>query len=1316
MFLSLLNSKSKTKYAIGATIILAGVLLGNAPGKASNATSNTALVAGLQVVLQGETVNWAGEKPGCEYVEYNILIINTGTNNESLTDFIIEDPGDPQFIVDMSSLSGDLNNNGIMEPTENWDLKARRVIEDIHITDQEISNWVTVTAQVVGAATGTTVSDTSHPTDFKGDEPTFTFVPCQGDSGISLIKTFELEGALGDSDGCAFIKYRFEVRHEGDLGDAYEPFALYDPSIPGFSPTLEFGDNGNDILDSGETWVFTETVPITASDIVTGQVVNQAFFEAVLYDSSPLVMGYDISDYENTTEDRPTVVDLTGCQPQFGLLKTGSIKDCKEIEYSYTVTNLSSNLTYANVTITDDNIEIIPAGPFGDVDNLNELEPGETWTFTAAYQLKEADLMAGSIGNGSEVALEVLEYPGFFFTDRSHPSDLFDDGPTISDLTVCVPGISLIKKEALDGNCENINYEFTVVNESQNNQELENLEITDPLITIPNLPDSGDSDLDNILDPDETWVFTASYAITATDLTNGQVDNQASISANVLGFPGIIVNDLSHPTDPTLDGDTTTDLSGCVPNINIIKTGTVDGTCTNIDYTFTVNNNGNVDLNIDSIEDPLLVAPPTYVSGDGNIIGVLEVGETWEYTASYPITATDLNNGQVNNRATVDAHVAAQPAITVSDESHPSDIALDDDTTTDLSGCVPNINILKTGAVDGTCTNINYTFNVNNNGNVELNIDSIDDLLLPVPPTYVSGDDDLDGLLDVGETWEYNASYPITATDLNNGQVDNRATVNAHMAAQPAITLSDESHPFDIAMDGDTTTSLLGCIPSITIVKSGVISQDCTTIDYTFVVANPGNQDLMDIEILDDKVTVPNTPDSGDFDDDGILDMGETWTYTASYLLTATDVNNGVVNNQATVEADAVSLPDVTVLDDSHPSDHLLDGMTVTDVTSCQVPRIGLIKQGQLSDLDQDDCDESILYTFTVLNNGNADLVNLELVDPLLMGIVAGPKTGSDDGDDGVLSIGETWTYESYYAITEQNQTDGDVTNQATVTAWTQGDVEVSDDSDDTSYDENDATQTLLSNTCVNTEVGIALIKLGYLTDLNDDECPEAITYSFIVSNRGSEPLNNIILEDNLLDAETEYTLSEGDDNSNGILDLGEEWTFTASYVLTAKDLETGYVENQAVVAAQSVVSQQSVLDFSDDNSFDENDTTRTTVIDGCDPDNPIDPEDPINQEFEVFTGITPNGDGINDFFRINGVENFPENSLKIFNRWGVLVYEAEGYGIGNNLFTGVSEGRATISQQRTLPSGTYFYTLKFDEENNPGQATYSGYLYINRD
>ena len=52
-----------------------------------------------------------------------------------------------------------------------------------------------------------------------------------------------------------------------------------------------------------------------------------------------------------------------------------------------------------------------------------------------------------------------------------------------------------------------------------------------------------------------------------------------------------------------------------------------------------------------------------------------------------------------------------------------------------------------------------------------------------------------------------------------------------------------------------------------------------------------------------------------------------------------------------------------------------------------------------------------------------------------------------------------------------------------------------------------------------------------------------------------------------------------------------------------------------------------------------------------------------VRKYFEIFNLVTPNGDGLNDYFELRGIENFGPNEVKIYNRWGVLVYETENYG-----------------------------------------------------
>jgi len=87
----------------------------------------------------------------------------------------------------------------------------------------------------------------------------------------------------------------------------------------------------------------------------------------------------------------------------------------------------------------------------------------------------------------------------------------------------------------------------------------------------------------------------------------------------------------------------------------------------------------------------------------------------------------------------------------------------------------------------------------------------------------------------------------------------------------------------------------------------------------------------------------------------------------------------------------------------------------------------------------------------------------------------------------------------------------------------------------------------------------------------------------------------------------------------------------------------------------------------------------------------------------QMPTGISPNGDGKNDLFVVHGLEIFPNNHLTIFNRWGNIVYQVDGY---QNKWDG------TNSSGDALPAGTYFVIL----EINNKEIVLKGYVDIRRD
>jgi len=88
---------------------------------------------------------------------------------------------------------------------------------------------------------------------------------------------------------------------------------------------------------------------------------------------------------------------------------------------------------------------------------------------------------------------------------------------------------------------------------------------------------------------------------------------------------------------------------------------------------------------------------------------------------------------------------------------------------------------------------------------------------------------------------------------------------------------------------------------------------------------------------------------------------------------------------------------------------------------------------------------------------------------------------------------------------------------------------------------------------------------------------------------------------------------------------------------------------------------------------------------------------------------LTPNGDGINDFLEIPQLLEFPENSLQIFDRRGLKVFEMENYA---NEFTGISNvNSGVLDRDLGLPEGVYFYLVTL----NALELNYQGYLYLQR-
>jgi gliding motility-associated-like protein len=1288
----------------------------------------------IGAVLVVQTKDWFGNAPGCETIEYQLIVRNLSAVAQALTNVQIASL-DPN--LNFTFVTGDDNDNTLFDSGESWEYTATRPL-DQNDYGTNLKEQVTVSAQVDGNPLAT-VSDLSHPSDFLDNGMTSVDVINCEKGTISLIKE------ASDLGTCNQIIYTFTLTHLNTVSYSFINVVLHDPAFGGdiLMPPIE-SMNPDGELEPGETWTYQLFYNVTPENISDGEVLNQAYVTGEAKDKTPLIISVDASDPSDPAQDRETITDLSACAPRIAIVKKGISKDplgndggCNTIEYTFFVTNESeSGAALETIIVTDSQLGVGDINLFskngGDQDEF--LEVGETWEYTANYVITAADLVEGKVENTAHVSAFEPNL-GITVEDESDFENVDEDRPTVTDISECAPKIALIKTgvayggQGEEGGCAFIDYTFTVSNESTKGQVLENITIADQdlpiFIDINFPPTSGDVGNDGLLGPDEIWVYeNIEYQLNTADRLAGQVENTAIVTATMEGFPEITVEDTSDFENTLEDRPTVTLLGDCEPRIALIKEGVVNADCSAIDYTFTLTIESTTDESFENVvvtdlDLPLVIQGP---QGDGNLLGILEPGETWTYTATQPISPDDINFGCFHNQAQVTANVLAYPDYMVQDLSDDDSPDEDDVTEVDLSTCQnPAVGLIKEAELldinnDNCPESVSYTFTVTNTGDVALHNASVNDVMLGGNVPWDPDSDDGDNILSVGESWIYNGLYAITQNDIDNGFVENTATATAFNLCDNAQVedisddeLNTEDGPTNIEIPNDACTDGNA---SIGLIKTGAVqdaNQDnCPeSILYTFTVTNNGDVGLDSVVLEDDGLggVIPGPVPGTDENQDGELSPNESWTYEFLYNLVQGDIDAGFKENQATVSAEPLGL-DIKIQDDSDDNSLLENDITNTTVpnNACTdgAPSIGLDKSGQLADINSDGCSESILYTFTVTNTGELDLENVEVQDAKLGGTINGPTEGSDVGGDGILSVGESWTYQALYALQPTDVSNGFVNNTASVSANPEG--------LQASILQNASANTVVPNSaCTNGSAGIGLIKESELADAKGDGCTDSIIYTFTVSNTGEVDLEELFLEDEKLGGYIVGPVPGTDNGNDGILSVGESWTFRVTYSLTQQDIDNGSVTNQAMVSAQPVGFEAQIIDQSDDDSFDEDQQTVTTVpADAC-------PSEGTDPDFEIYTGITPNGDGINDYFRIDGIEAYPNNSLRIFNRWGALVYEAEGYGIGNQVFTGVSEGQATIMKDRSLPSGTYFYILEFENEN-PGEASYSGYLYINRD
>lgn len=308
---------------------------------------------------------------------------------------------------------------------------------------------------------------------------------------------------------------------------------------------------------------------------------------------------------------------------------------------------------------------------------------------------------------------------------------------------------------------------------------------------------------------------------------------------------------------------------------------------------------------------------PVYQSGDTNTDTNLDLDETWIYTASYTLVADDLVAGSVDNQATASASTPG--GTSVSDLTDSTNATDGDGTGTPGPGPDnddPTVTGLGTAPIvandDTIGTPINGT--TSQTGVIDLLVDNSD------------GPDTLGGV----------AATPATVTAAPSGPIPSGFTINPDGTVDTTAVIEPGPYSFDYEICetlnptncATATVSLTVDGGSIGIVKSASLvdengdgyAQSGETLTYTYAVSNTATLALSDITVTETgfsgagTVPVPALQ-SGDTNTNTLLDVDETWIFTAQYTLVADDLVAGSVSNQATATGETPGGDPVTVSD-----------------------------------------------------------------------------------------------------------------------------------------------------------------------------------------------------------------------------------------------------------------------------------------------------------------------------------------------------------------------------------------------------------------
>jgi len=1053
---------------------------------------------------------------------------------------------------------------------------------------------------------------------------------------------------------------------------------------------------------ASETLILTHI--ITQADLDAGKVVNSAAITTIFNTSTVSDVSDDTDPFSPGGDDDPTITYLIQT-PGIELFKTDNLPFSAinlqvgdVINYEISVHN-NGNVTIDQVDVTDDNAINLVGNP------VTNLTPGQTLVLTADHVVTQADIDATQVINQ---AVGTFTYQNVSYQDLSDDLDpqnpgIGNDDPTITNI-VAHPAIEVTKDDNILYSANTpqslvvgdvITYTVKVINAG-------NITLTDiSLIDNNAVPQVTQIPL---LQINETKEITLTHVVTQADIDAGEIVNSATASTY---FASQLISDVSDDLDPnsptpgTGDDPTVTKILQ-TPDIEIFKDDQLPyqpqliSPGTSIQYEITVENTGNVTFPLVNVLDN----NATIIGGTP--IHDLAPGATATVLAEYIVTQTDIDNGQKVNSAIVEANFNSVLYTDISDDIGDVDPlgTGDDDPTITRFIQNPELTVIKDDQLPYSEQNlnvgyvINYSITVTNTGNVTLH-----NILLSDQNASIAGNTNVPQLLP-GQTSQITALHTVSQADIDAGYVENSFIAQSVFNNQDVIDLSDDNDP-------GSPTPGIGDDPTITHIHQNIIFEVTKDdglpyvpqnlvvgdiINYVITITNTGNVSLDNLDIDDPEAIITSALPIGH------IAPGGSASVSAVHYITQSDIDNEKVVNSAKAFMIKGGVEYYDFSDDADPSaPNGPDDPTITFLVKQY--QLELKKHGIVIAVDDDKPmpGEKIQYIFEVYNTGRQAIHNIVITDPLLGGNIQ-YQSGDVDADN-ALDVGEIWVYYGDLVLTQAMIDNGFVDNRALVVGTSPSGTTVSDISDDpndpTDVDvEGDFEPDDITHTPLNQVRELQLLKVGVFNDENGDglaDIGETITYSFTVINTGNVSISDIQVNDPLIPVYGgAFNLGAGESNSTN---------FVANYYITEDDIEAGHVLNTATVVGKDPVGVQ-ITDLSDDPNND-------TDIDMENDDEPDDPTYVRTANIVIYEILTPNDDGLNDIFRIVGIESFPDNQVRIYNRWGNLVYSTYSYNNTDNFWDGTNS-----FNNKKLPVGVYYYVIDLGEGIN---KTFTGSVYLNK-